>query len=180
MYQVLIAPSRAEEKKCGKTSAGDKKDRRLPQKQPVLKGDSKETGDASALNDLQHLHGTCFGAQTAGNALGSKFGSFGQPDDLHGADLDALAAGLAEFLVDHIYALGVLGNGVFRAVSGTFAALDAYEGGGGAALHGDAQKSPVGVHDLVIDLGAGGRAGQAGHTFDAFFNGQFLHDCIYS
>ena len=43
---------------------------------------------------------------------------------MHGTDLHALAAAVAQLLVDHVHALGVLGDSALLTGSGAFSALD--------------------------------------------------------
>ena len=130
----------------------------------------------SALDDLQHLHRAGLGADAAGDALLRELGALGQQADVHRADLDALAAGDALLLVDHVNALGVLGDGLLRAVAGALAALDAHEGGGLRPLHTDLNEGLVRVLGLEPRLRAGDGAAQAGLAVDVFLYGQFFHD----
>ena len=121
------------------------------------------------LDDLQHLHGAGLGADAAGDALGGGGGAFGKQADVEGADLDALAAAHAELLVDHVDALGVLGDGLLGAVLGALAALDADLGDGLAVLLDDGDAGLVLVELLIESLGAGLYAGETSLALDFFF-----------
>ena len=127
------------------------------------------------FHDLQDLHGAGLDADAAGDALGS--GILGLQDhDLHGAGLHTLAAGNALFLVDHVNAgLGVLGDGLVLTGAHALAALDADVGLGSIALGNDADAAEILIKLLIECFGAGLNALQAGHTFGIFLNNELLH-----
>ena len=127
------------------------------------------------LDDLQDLHGAGLDADAAGDALGSG-GVLVGDDQTEGAGLGALAAAGAELLVDHVHAgLGILGDGTIGAGLGAQTALGADLGLGSAlALH----DLDAGLGDIVLlveSLGASLDALQAGHALGALFDGQLLH-----
>ena len=104
--------------------------------------------------DSQNVPRAGFYADAAGNALGYLFG--GVDHDLHRAGLGALAAAHAELLVDHVHALGVLGDGALLADLGALAALGTcldVDDAGILQPHADAGLFLV-VH-LIISGGAG-------------------------
>ena len=77
------------------------------------------------LDDLQDLHGAGLDADAAGDALGSR-SVLVLDDQAEGACLGALAAAGAELLADHVNAgLGVLGDGTVGAGLGAQTALGA-------------------------------------------------------
>ena len=127
------------------------------------------------LDDLQDLHGAGLDADAAGDALGS--GSALVVDhELEGAGLDALAAAVAKLLVDHVdTGLGVLGDGTGLTGLGTQTALGADLGLGSAlALH-DLDAGLGDVVDLVESLGASLDTLQAGHALGTLLDGKLLH-----
>ena len=128
------------------------------------------------LNDLQQLHGTCLGADAAGDALGGGSVLIGN-HDLHGTYLHTLAAVGAELLVDHVHAgLGILGDGTGLADLGAFAALDAGHGLSFAVLaRNDADGGLVRVKGLVEGDRAGSDALQTCHAGYVFLDREFLH-----
>ena len=94
--------------------------------------------------------------------------------DLHGADLDALAAADTVLLADHVNAgLGVLSNGIMLASLHALTALNADIGLSAGALSNDLQAGIVLMEFLVECLRAGGDALQTGHTFCTFFEQPF-------
>jgi hypothetical protein len=132
------------------------------------------------FDDLQDLHGASLDADAAGDALGGRILRL-QHHDLHGAGLDALAAADALLLVDHVDAgLGILGNSLMLTGLHALAALDADHGIGSIALSGDLDAGQIGVELLVECLGASLNALQAGHTFGIFLNSQLFHNGGFS
>ena len=127
------------------------------------------------LDDLQDLHGAGLDADAAGDALGSR-GVLVLDDQAEGAGLGALAAAGAELLADHVNAgLGVLGDGTVGAGLGTQTALGADLGLGSAlALH-DLDAGLGDVVLLVECLRAGLDTLQASHALGALLDGQLLH-----
>ena len=84
---------------------------------------------------------------------------------MHGTGLHALAAAHALLLVDHVHALGVLGDGALGAGAGALAAHDAVvDLGLAVGLGGDADTAQLGVKRLVERLGAGPHTAQARHA----------------
>ena len=127
------------------------------------------------FDDLQDFHGASLDTDTASNALGS--GILGLQDhDLQGADLDALAAGDALLLVDHVNAgLGVLGDGLVFTDLHALAALDADIGLSSTVLLNDVDAAQSHIVNLVESLGTGLDTLQASHAFCAFYNSELLH-----
>ncbi len=133
------------------------------------------TGSRLLLDDLQDLHGAGLDADAAGDALGSR-SVLVLDDQAEGAGLGALAAAGAELLADHVNAgLGVLGDGTVGASLGAQTALGADLGLGSAlALH----DLDAGLGDIILlveSLGASLDALQAGHALGALLDGQLLH-----
>ena len=127
------------------------------------------------LDDLQDLHGAGLDADAAGDALGSG-AVLGHNHDLHGADLDTLAAGNALLLVDHVNAgLGVLGDGLVLTDLHALAALNADIGLGGTVLLNDVDAAQGNVINLIESLGTGLDTLQASHAFCALLNSELLH-----
>ena len=127
------------------------------------------------LDDLQDLHGAGLDADAAGDALGSG-GVVILDDQAEGAGLGALAAAGAQLLADHVNAgLGILGDGTVGAGLGAQTALGADLGLGSAlALH----DLDAGLGDIVLLVecfGASLDTLQAGHALGALLDGQLLH-----
>jgi hypothetical protein len=125
----------------------------------------------------ENSHGASLGADAAGNTLaGLCVPSGGHDHYLHGAGLYALAAANALALVDHVDALGILGNSAFRTGAGAFAAHD-------TVLHlrltirlgNDADAAQIRVKLLIKRLGAGPDAAQARLAGIGFTDYQFFH-----
>ena len=127
------------------------------------------------LHDLQHFHGACLDADAAGDALGGNGGFRYLDDHAEGADLLALAAAGAELLVDHVHALGILGDGIGLADLGTFSALYAGHGLGFAILLHDADAGLILMEFLIKRFGTGPDALETRHAFHAFFHCQSFH-----
>ena len=127
------------------------------------------------FDNLQDLHGASLDANAAGNALGC--GTLGlQNHNLHGASLYTSTAADAQLLVDHVHTgLGILGNGPVLAGFHALATLDAHIGLSSATLGHNADAAQVLVKILVECLGAGLNTLQAGHTFGIFLNNELLH-----
>ena len=127
------------------------------------------------FDDLQDLHGAGLDADAAGDALGDGC-AFLLGHDLEGAGFLALAATNAELLVDHVHAgLGILGNSLMLADLHALAALNADIGLGSVALGNDLDAGQVGIKLLVESLGASLDTLQASHTFRIFLNNELLH-----
>jgi hypothetical protein len=121
------------------------------------------------LFDVQNSLRTGFNANPAGNTLAGI--GFVRRFDHHmeGTFLNTFAAVDTELLVDHVHALGILGDSPGIADLGTLAALDT---GGEFDFFGIAGSQNVyagqilclGVFTLVEGLGTGVLTGQAEHT----------------
>ena len=124
----------------------------------------------------QDAHGAGPGTKAAGDALGGGAGSRGKDHDMHGAGLHTFAAGGALGLVDHVHALGVLGDSALRAGAGALAAHDAVVDLGLAVRLGDnADAAQVRIKGLVKRLGAGTHTAQACLAGILFADNQFFH-----
>ncbi len=128
------------------------------------------------FHDFQDLHGAGLDADAAGNALG--YGAFGlENHNLHGASLHTGTAANAVLLVDHVHAgLGILGNGLMRTGLHALAALDADIGLCAGSLRNDLDAGIIGIELLIERLGAGTHALQTSHTFGIFLNSELLHN----
>ena len=127
------------------------------------------------LDDLQDLHGAGLDADAAGDALGSG-AVLGHNHDLHGADLDTLAAGNALLLVDHVNAgLGILGDGFAFANAHALTALDTNIGLCGTVLIHNLDAGQSDIVYLIKSLGTGLDTLQASHAFCALLNSELLH-----
>ena len=127
------------------------------------------------FHDLQDLHGAGLDADAAGDALGG--GILGLEDhDLHGAGLNTGAAGYAQLLVDHVNAgLGILGDGAMLTGLHALAALDAGHGLGTGALSHDLDAAVIRMELLVEGLGASLHALKTCHALRTLFNHKLLH-----
>ena len=67
--------------------------------------------EESAFYDLQHIHGACFYADSAGDALRSIRAFFSLDHYVERTRFDAFAASGTELFVDHVHALRVLLDG---------------------------------------------------------------------
>ena len=122
------------------------------------------------FHDLQDFHGAGLDTDAAGDALGN--GALGlQHHDLHGANLNALAAADAGLLIDHVHAgLLVLGDGTVLADLSALTALDADIGLCTGALGHNLNAAQIGVEFLIKSSRAGTDTFQAGHALGTFFN----------
>ena len=128
------------------------------------------------LNDFKDLHGACLDTDAASNALGCG-AAFLQDHDLGGANLDALAAGNALLLVDHVNTgLGILSDCLVFTNLHALAALDADARLCLIALGQNADAGQILVKFLIECLGASLNALQTGHAGLIFLNGELLHD----
>ena len=128
------------------------------------------------LHDLQDFHGTGLGADSAGDALGSRAFGF-EHHYLHGAGLHALATADTVLLVNHINAgLGVLGNGLMFAGFHALAALNAHIGLGAGALGNNSDAAQILMKFLIKCLRTCPDTLQTGHALRVFFNREFFHD----
>ena len=128
------------------------------------------------FDDLQDFHGAGLDANTAGDALGNRIICLVN-HDLGGADFDALAAGNALLLVDHVNTgLGILSDCLVFTDLLALAALDADAGLCFVALSQNADAGQILVKFLIECLGASLNALQTGHTGLIFLNGELLHD----
>ena len=98
---------------------------------------------------------------------------------MEGAGLHALAAGLAELLVDGVNALGVLGDGVLGAGLGALAALGADDGLHSAVALAKLDAGESLVKGLEVGVGAGLHTGLASLTLDTLLNNKFLNHIEY-
>ena len=128
------------------------------------------------LHNFQDLHGASLGADAAGDALGGKFHILSLDHDAKGASFHALAAANAELLVDHVNALGVLGNCTVLAGSSTLAALDANHGLRHALTVYDLDAGLIGMELFVESIGTGADTFQTCHTFRILLDSEFLHN----
>ena len=129
------------------------------------------------LHDLQDLHGAGLDADAAGDALGGGILRL-QDHNLHGTCFHALAAGNAVLLIDHVNTgLGILGNGIVFTDLHAFAALDTDIRFRTAILTGnDLNAGIIGMEFLVKCLGAGIHTGKTCHAFHIFLNSELLHN----
>ena len=132
------------------------------------------------LDDFQNFHGADLHADTAGNALGSRILGF-QDHNLHGTDLDTLAAADALLLIDHVNTgLGILGNCLMLTGLHALAALNAGHGLCSISLGYDLNAAQVLMEFLIECIGAGTNALQASHALGVFLNSEFLHNRKFS
>ena len=128
------------------------------------------------LDDLQDFHGASLNTDATCDALGGR-AIFGSYHNLHGANFNALAAGGAELLVDHVNTgLGVLSDSTGLTDLSTLATLDANLGLSITVLafnHLDAAEGHV--IGLIKCLGTGLDTLQAGHASLIFLNSELLH-----
>ena len=146
----------------------------LPKKQPEL-SDCFYVDFHLLFDDLQDLHGASLDADAAGDALGS--GATNRSDhNLHGADLCALTAGGAELLVDHVdTGLGILGNCTSFTDLCALAALNAGHGLCTVALRNNTNAGQVLVKFFVKSVGASTDTLQASHALYILFNSKLFH-----
>ena len=128
------------------------------------------------FHDLQDFHGAGLNTDATCDALGGS-ALLGHDHDLHGADLNTLAALNAQLLVDHVNTgLGVLSDSTGLTDLSTLATLDANLGLSITVLafnHLDAAEGHV--IGLIKCLGTGLDALQAGHASLIFLNSELLH-----
>ena len=110
------------------------------------------------FHDFQNFHGAGLYADTAGDTLAGR--SFlGHYHNLHGARFHALAAGGAQFLVNHVHTgLGVLSDCTGLTDLGALTALDTVHGLGCAILIHNADTGQILMELLIESLGTGGNA----------------------
>ena len=129
----------------------------------------------SFFDNFQDFHGTCLGADAAGNALGGGGGRLCLDHQAEGTSFRIFAAADAKLLVDHINALGVLGDGAMLAGSCTFAALHTGHGFCRALAVHNLDAGLARIKFLIEGVGTGTDAFQTGHAGCAFFYGEFFH-----
>ena len=96
--------------------------------------------------------------------------------DLHGADLDTLAAANALLLVDHVHTgLGILGNGLMLTGTHALAALDAHYRLCAGTLGNHVNAAQIFIEFLIECGGASPDTFQTSHTFNALFRHKLLH-----
>lgn len=120
-----------------------------------------KSADILFLDQLENVHGTLANALAAGDALGDLVANLNH--DLEGTCSYALAAADAELLIDHVNALGVLGDSVLLASLSALAALRASLNHDAAVLLvADADAGLILVKLLVESGGAGDHALETG------------------
>ena len=125
------------------------------------------------VHNFQYIHRTGFCADTAGNTFGSRI-VLGFYDQAKWTGLRTGSASRTFFLVDHVNALRVLGNGAFRTGLGTFTALRTGDRADSLFLY-DLQTCLVRIKYLIKCLRTCSHTGKTSHTGTAFFNFQFFH-----
>ena len=127
------------------------------------------------FDDLQNLHGASLDTDAAGDALGNRILLL-LNHDLHGADLNALAARNTQLLVDHVHAgLGVLSDRTLLTVLSALAALDADIGLCSVALGDDLDAAQIRVKFLIESVGTCTNALQTCHALLILLNSELLH-----
>ena len=127
------------------------------------------------LDDLQDLHGASLNTDATCNALAGRT-IFGSHHNLHGANLNALAAGSAELLVDHVYTgLSILGNCASLTDLSALTALDADHGLSLALLIYNLDAGQILMELLIESGGTCVNTLQACHTLATLFNTKLLH-----
>ena len=148
------------------------------EKQP----DSFESGcscyENLLLHDLQNFHGAGLDADAAGDALGGNGRVFCLDQNVEGADVLALAAANAELLVDHVNALGVLGDSAVFADGSALAALHTDHRLGLTLEVHDLNAGLVGIEFLIEGVGTCTDTFQTCHTGFTLLNSQFFHSKI--
>ena len=130
------------------------------------------------LHDLQDLHGAGLDTDAAGDALGSRT-VFGSYHDLHGTSFNALTAGGAELLIDHVYAgLGILGNRTGLTNLSALTALNADHRLGFALLINNFDTSQILMKLLIESGGTCVNTLQACHALATLFNTKLLHSKV--
>ena len=130
------------------------------------------------FHDLQDLHGASLDTNAAGNALGSG-AVLGSHHNLHGAGFNALAAGGAELLVDHVNTgLGILGDCASLTDLCALTALDADHGLCFALLIYDLDAGQILMELLIESGGTCVNTLQACHALAALFNTKLLHSKV--
>ena len=142
-------------------------------KEPILRVCFKQTG--SLLDDFQKFHGAGLDADTAGDALGSIGSILRHDHNLEGTRRNALAAADTELLVDHVHALGVLGDCAVLTGSCALTALDTGHGFGSAFTLHDLNAGFIRMEFLIEGIGTGSDTFQTGHAIDALLYSKFLH-----
>ena len=128
------------------------------------------------FHNLQNFHGAGLDANAAGDALGNRVLRL-MYHDLHGTDLDALAAADTGLLVDHVNTgLGILGDGIMLAGSHALAALNARIGLCAGSLRDNPDAAQILMKFLIKCLGTCPDTFQTGHALRVFFNREFFHD----
>ena len=127
------------------------------------------------LDDLQDLHGASLDTDATCDTLGGRT-VFGSYHDLHGANLNALAARGAELLVDHVdTGLGVLGNRTSLTDLCALAALNADHRLSLALLLHNLDAGQVLMELLIESGGTCVNTLQTCHALSALFNCKLLH-----
>ena len=126
------------------------------------------------FHDLQNLHRTRLGANTAGNAFGSGR-IFFLDNNLNRTYFRAFPAASTKFLIDHICTFGILGNSARFAGFGAKATLQADTGFDASILLQDPNAGKRRMERFVKRLRTRSNAFQAGHAGGVFFYSQFFH-----
>ena len=127
------------------------------------------------FDDLQDLHGASLNANAASDALGGG-AVLGSDHNLHGADLNTLAAGSAELLVDHVNTgLCILGDCTGLTDLSALTALNADHGLSLTLLLNDLDAGQVLMELLIESGGTCVNTLQTCHALSALFNSKLLH-----
>ena len=127
------------------------------------------------LDNFEDFHGAGLDTNTTGDALGSNGRILGLDQNMERANILALATANTELLVDHVNALGVLGNGAMLTDSGAFAALHANHWLGLALKIHNLDAGLILMEFLVERIGTCTHTFQTGHAFCALLNRQLFH-----
>ena len=127
------------------------------------------------FHDLQDLHGACLDTNATSDALGGGT-VFGSHHDLHGANLNTLAAGGAELLVDHVNTgLGILSDCTSLTDLSALTTLNADHGLCLTLLVNDLDAGQILMELLIESGGTCVNTLQACHALAALFNTKLLH-----
>lgn len=124
--------------------------------------------EESAFYDLQHIHGACFYADSAGYALRSIRAFFSLDHNVERTRLNTFTASGTELFVDHVHTLCVLLDGSGFTGLCTFSALYADHRFRLAFLLNNFQTGFSGIGNLVECLGTGFHACQTCHAGNVF------------
>ena len=100
--------------------------------------------------------------------------------DLHGADLDTLAALHTLLLIDHVNTgLGILSDGTMLTGTHALATLDAGHRLGAGTLGNHLDAGQILMEFLIESSGTGTDTFQTCHALNIFLNSQLLHSKSY-